>query len=468
MAVYDLTPVEVPKVETHYRSIKTRIPVPESLPVFEALKNTEPRSMSGQPPIIWDKAEGCIVSDRWGNRWIDWSSGVLITNAGHGSKEISDALREVIDQGLLASYVFVHERRARLTQMLRDISPDPLAYRVFLMSTGSEATENCVKLSKTYALKKHGPHKKYFVSFDLAFHGRTMGALLAGGNEKQKEWMVDRDRTFVQVPFPDGYKNEDTSFDLFLRKLAEQGVQPRDIAGVMTETYQGGGPDFLPADYARKLEGFCRDHDIVMCYDEVQAGFGRTGKMFGYQHYGVRPDLIACGKGISSSLPISAVIGREDIMDLYAPGSMTSTHSGSPLPVAAAIASLEIIQKQRLADRAAYLGEILIPELHRIQRRYPKVLGCVQGKGLVAGIQIVKPGTKIPDPEMALRINVACFQRGLLMFAPVGGGECIKIAPPLTIPEDALRESIQVLEDAVEEVLGSGGQATQPRNLDTA
>ena len=455
MAVYDLTPVEVPKVETKYRSIKTRIPVPESLPIFEMLKQSEPRSMSGQPPIIWDAAEGCIVSDRWGNRWIDWSSGVLITNAGHGRKEIRDALREVIDHGLLASYVFVHERRARLTQMLRDISPDPENYRVFLMSTGSEATENCIKLSKTYALKKHGPHKKYFVTFHYAFHGRTMGAQLAGGNEKQKEWMVDRDRTFVQVPFPDGYKNEDTSFGLFLQTLAGQGVQPRDVAGVMTETYQGGGPDFLPTDYARKMEDLCREHDIVMCYDEVQAGFGRTGRMFGYQHYGVTPDLIACGKGISSSLPISAVIGRGDIMDLYAPGSMTSTHSGSPLPVAAAIASLEIIRREDLAGRAARLGEILIPELHRIQRKYPKVLGCVQGKGLVAGIQIVKSGTKIPDPDLALRINIACFQKGLLMFAPVGGaGECIKIAPPMTIPEDALRESIGVLEEALDEVLG--------------
>jgi len=458
MAVYDLTPVEVPKVETKYRSIKTKIPVPESLPVFESLRQTEPRSMSGQPPIVWDKAEGCIVSDRWGNRWIDWSSGVLITNAGHGRQEIRAALREVIDHGLLASYVFVHERRARLAQMLRDISPDPEKYRVFLMSTGSEATENCIKLAKTYALKKHGPHKKYFVTFNHAFHGRTMGAQLAGGNEKQKEWMVDRDRTFVQVPFPYGYRNENTSFDLFLRTLAEQGVQPRDIAGVMTETYQGGGPDFLPVDYAQKLQGLCCEHDIVMCYDEVQAGFGRTGKMFGYQHYGVRPDLIACGKGISSSLPISAVIGREDIMDLYAPGSMTSTHSGSPLPVAAAIASLEIIQKEHLAERAARLGEILIPELQRIQQKYPKVLGCVQGKGLVAGIQVVKPGAKIPDPEMAFRINVACFQKGLLMFAPVGGsGECIKIAPPLTIPEDALRESLQVLEGAVDEVVGGKG-----------
>ncbi|PYV17625.1 MAG: hypothetical protein DMG21_07830 [Acidobacteria bacterium] len=267
--------------------------VPESLPIFESLRQTEPRSMSGQPVIIWDKAEDCTVSDRWGNRWIDWSSGVLITNAGHGRKEIRDSLREVIDHGLLASYVFVHERRARLTQMLRDISPDPENYRVFLLSTGSEATENCIKLSKTYALKKYGSRKKYFVSFNHAFHGRTMGAQLAGGSEEQKEWMVDRDRTFVQVPFPDGYKNEDTSFDLFLQTLNEKGVQPPDIAGVMTETYQGGGPDFLPVDYAQKLEALCREHDIVMCYDEVQAGFGRTGKMFGYQHYGVRPDLIA-------------------------------------------------------------------------------------------------------------------------------------------------------------------------------
>jgi len=458
MAVYDLTPVEVPRVETKYRSIKTRIPVPESLPVFESLKQTEPRSMSGQPPIVWDRAEGCIVSDRWGNRWIDWSSGVLITNAGHGRKEIRDALRDVIDRGLLASYVFVHEQRARLTRVLRDISPDPEKYRVFLMSTGSEATENCIKLSKTYALKKHGPQKKFFVTFDYAFHGRTMGAQLAGGSEKLKEWIVDRDRTFVQVPFPDGYKNENTSFDLFLKKLAEQGVEPSDIAGVMTETYQGGGPDFLPVDYAQKLQRLCAEHDIVMCYDEVQAGFGRTGRMFGYEHYGVRPDLIACGKGISSSLPISAVIGRGDIMDLFAPGSMTSTHSGSPLPVAAAIASLEIIQKEHLAERAARLGEVLIPELYRLQQKYPQVLGCVQGKGLVAGIQVVKPGTKIPDPEVAVRINIACLQKGLLMFAPVGGsGECIKIAPPLTIPEDALRESIQVLEEAVDEVLGRRG-----------
>ncbi|HAM38880.1 MAG TPA: aspartate aminotransferase family protein [Elusimicrobia bacterium] len=456
MAEYDLTPVEVPKVNTKYRTIKTKIPVPESLPIFEELKRSEPRSMMGQPPVIWHKAEDFIVSDKWGNRWIDWSSGVLITNAGHGRQEIKKALMDAIESGLLATYVFVHEKRAVLSKMLREISPNPNNYRVFLLSTGSEATENCIKLAKTYGLEKHGPNKKYIVSFINAFHGRTLGAQLAGGMEKLKKWIVDRDLTFVQVPFPDGYKNENTSFDLFLKTLKEKRVEPKDIAGLITESYQGVGPDFFPVDYAKKMEAFCREYDIVMCFDEVQAGFGRTGKMFTYEHYGVKPDLIACGKGISSSLPISAVIGRNDIMDLYAPGSMTSTHSASPLPVVAAIENLKIIEKEHLVKRAADMGDILIPELNRIQKKYPNVLGCVQGKGLVAGIQVVKSGTKEPDGNTATKINLKCLQKGLLMFAPVGiAGECLKIAPPLTITAEALKESIKVFEESIDEILKS-------------
>jgi 4-aminobutyrate aminotransferase-like enzyme len=455
MATYSLEPVKVPKIKTRYRTIKTRLPVPQSLPIFRALEKSEPRSMMGQPPVVWHKAEDFIVSDKWGNRWIDWSSGVLITNAGHGRKEIRKALKDVIDRGLLASYVFVHEQRAVLTRMLQDISPDPENYSVFLLSTGSEACENCIKLAKTYALEKHGPQKKYFVTFHNAFHGRTLGAQLAGGMPRLKKWIGECDPSFIQVPFPDGYKNENTSFDLFIQTIRERGVASKNIAGVMSETYQGVGPDFMPLEYTRELAEFCREYDIVLAFDEVQAGFGRTGKMFGFEHYGVKPDLIACGKGISSSLPISAVIGRKDIQSLYAPGSMTSTHSGSPLPVVAAITNLKLIQKERLVERAAKLGEILVPEVHRIQLKYPAVLGCAQGKGLVAGIQVVKPGTKNPDAELATKINVACFHRGLLMFAPVGvGGECLKIAPPLTITEDALRESIDVFEEAIDSVLG--------------
>ena len=248
-----------------------------------------------------------------------------------------------------------------------------------------------------------------------------MGAQLAGGIDKQKEWMVDRDRTFVQVPFPDGYKNEDTSFDLFLKTLAGQGVRPRrhrrrddrELPGGRTGLPAGG---VRAASWKRSAASTTSSCATTRCRPASAA----PARCSAIEHYGITPDLIACGKGISSSLPISAVIGREDIMDLYAPGSMTSTHSGSPLPVAAAIANLEVICKERLVERAARLGEILMPELRRIQRKYPDVLGCCQGKGLVAGIQVVKPGTKTPDPELAQRINVACFQKGLLMFAPVG------------------------------------------------
>jgi 4-aminobutyrate aminotransferase/diaminobutyrate-pyruvate transaminase/4-aminobutyrate aminotransferase/(S)-3-amino-2-methylpropionate transaminase len=455
MAEYSLTPVTVKKVSTKHRTIKTKIPVPQSLPIFEELRKSEPRSMMGQPPVIWHKAEDFTVSDKWGNRWIDWSSGVLITNVGHAHPAIKKALKAQIEQGLLSTYVFVHEKRAVLTRMLREISPDPKKYQVFLLSTGSEATENCIKLSKSYALEKHGPSKKYFVSFNNAFHGRTLGSQLAGGMPKLKKWIGELDKTFIQVPFPDGFKNEDTSFDLFLKTLKGFGVTGKQIAGVMVESYQGVGPDFLPVEYAKKLCAFCKEHDIVTTFDEVQAGFGRTGKMFCFQHYGIKPDLIACGKGISSSLPISAVIGREDIMGLYPPGSMTSTHSASPLCVAAAIENLKIIKDEKLVENAAKLGKILIPEIKRIQKKYPKALGAATGKGLVGGIQVVKPGTKTPDSETATKINLACIQKGLLMFAPVGiGGECLKIAPPLSITEEALRESIEVFEEAVDEILG--------------
>jgi 4-aminobutyrate aminotransferase-like enzyme len=225
----------------------------------------------------------------------------------------------------------------------------------------------------------------------------------------------------------------------------------------MSETYQGVGPDFFPVEYAQRLEAFCREHDIVLTMDEVQAGFGRTGRMFGFEHYGITPDLIACGKGITSSLPLSAVIGRADIMELYPPGSMTSTHSASPLAVAAAIANLEILKKEGLIAQAERLGHILLDGLRPVQARHSRRLGCLWGKGLVAGLQVVQPGTKTPDPDTATKINIACFHKGLLMFAPVGvAGECLKISPPLVISEEALRESITVFAEACDEVLLAG------------
>ena len=450
---YSLTPLDVPRVETEHRRIVTKLPVPGSIPILEKLKRYEPISMQGQPPIVLHKAESFYAWDRWGNKWIDWSSGVLISNVGNSHPVIREAIQEMLDRPLLSTYVFAHEKRAELAELLVGLAPAP-GYLVFVLSTGSEATENCIKLAKTYGLRKHGAAKRYIVGFQNAFHGRTLGAQLAGGMKKQKDWIGEGDESFVHVPFPDGYKNRDVRFELFTETLDRLGVSGDQVCGVISESYQGVGPDFFPVDYARNLETWCRKHDVVLIMDEVQAGFGRTGRLFTFEHYGIRPDLIACGKGVTSSLPLAAVIGRSDIMNLYPPGSMTSTHSGSPLPAAAAVANLRLLREGNFKENARKLGPLLESGLETIQRSHPDRAGCVHALGLVAGIQMVKAGTKEPDGETATRINEKCFQKGLLMFAPVGiGGECIKIAPPLDITEDALREGIAVLSQAADEVL---------------
>ncbi len=210
----------------------------------------------------------------------------------------------------------------------------------------------------------------------------------------------------------------------------------------------------MPDEYARQLAEFCRSNDALLIFDEVQAGFGRTGRWFAFEHYNVTPDLIACGKGISSSLPIAAVIGREDVMNLYAPGSMTSTHSGSPLPVISSIANIKTLKKEKLIENAAALEETLVNGLKEIQQNHPRQVGFISAKGLVGGMQIVKPNTKESAGQTAHRINELCFQKGLLMFAPVGvGGMCVKISPPLNINKEALQEGLQVLTEACDEVL---------------
>jgi 4-aminobutyrate aminotransferase-like enzyme len=450
---YSLTPKHVPRVETSHRRIVTPLPVPESVPLFESLERFEPSSMQGQPPVVIDRTEGCHVHDRWGNMWLDWSSGVLISNTGNSNPRIVAALREMLDRPLLSTYVFAHEKRAELVGLLAGLAPAP-GQKVFLLTTGSEATENCIKLAKTYGLQMRGPECRYLVSFRHAFHGRTMGSQLAGGNPAQKKWLGRTDDSFVQVPFPDGYKNPDTRFELFLETLDKAGIPPAKVCGVMTESFQGVGPDFFPVEYAKSLADWCRKNDVLLVMDEVQAGFGRTGTWFAFEGYGIVPDLIACGKGISSSLPLAAVIGRPDVMELYPPGSMTSTHSGSPLPVAAAVANIRELQEGGYMANARAMDPVLREGLLALQRRHPLRAGRVQSRGLVAGIQVVLPGTREPDPRAALALNESCFHKGLLMFAPVGvAGECIKIAPALDISRGALEEGIATLGEAMDEVL---------------
>lgn len=445
-------PKAVTQIETKYRRIVTEIPAPDSLPLLERLRQYEPRAMQGQPPVVWDHAEGFQVWDPYGNCWIDWSSGVLITNAGHGRQEIIDAIQRQADSKLLANYCFPSEIRSRLVERLASILPNPLK-KIFLLTTGSEAVECAIKLCRTNGVRVGGRSKHVIVSFDKSFHGRTMGSQQAGGIPALKEWMVNLDQGFVQAPFPDGYRTPDASFDFFQKSLREAGVAAPHVAGVILETYQGGSAAFAPVEYMKSLRAWCDANKALLVCDEVQAGFGRTGKLWGFEHYGVVPDVTTWGKGISSSLPLAAVAGRPDVMDLHPPGSMTSTHSGNPICCAATLASIDIILNENLAGNAARMGAILHSELADLQQKHRQI-GRVDGKGLVAGVACVKPGTKEPDAALAGRIVTNSIAKGVLMFSPVGyGGATVKICPPLVIHEEALRESLSAFREAVAEAV---------------
>ena len=410
--------------------------------------------MSGQPPIVWDRAEGIQVFDKWGNAWLDFSCGVLVTSAGHSHPRVIEAIVKQAQHSLIHNYCFPSELRSLLAQKLVEMSPDPLA-KAFLLTTGAETTECAIKLMRSYGVSKGGQNKQVIVTYDNSFHGRTMGAQMAGGMSAGKAWIINLDPGMIQVPYPEGFRCPHTSFDFFLKCLDEQGIAPDQIAGVMTETYQGVNAALAPPEYFGAMREWADEHDILITMDEVQAGFGRTGKLFGYMHYGMVPDLVCCGKGLGDGMPISAVIGREDVMDQYAPGSMTSTHTGNPICCAAALASIEAIEEEGLVDNAARMGEVMMGALLPLKEKYAPAIGIIQNAGLVAAIQFTHPGTTEPNPDLAFEVTKSCIEKGLMLFAPVGVGGCaIKLNPPLCITEDAMLEGVSVFNEALGEVVG--------------
>lgn len=524
---YDTTPKEVERVSTKFRRIQTPIPAPETLGVLDKLRRFEPVSMTGQPPVVWNKAEGFQIHDPCGNMWLDFCSGVLVANVGHCHPKVQRAIIEQAYGGLLHNYCFPSAIRAELVEKLASMAPPGLD-KVFLLTTGSESTENAIKLVRTYGLRggKNGGKgsgtsgdsgsrdpgansraaggcgtgdrrangkaagdlddvasagananantnantksctKVKILSFEGAFHGRTLGAQLIGGIPALKEWIVNHDPDIVQAPFPNCFRCprgkagfepscQDECFNGFLRDVEAKGIEPENLAGVITETFQGGAAAFFPDGFVPRLARFCRDHDILLIFDEIQAGFGRTGKLFGFEHYGIVPDIICLGKGMTSSLPLSAVIGRTDVMDMYGPNEMTSTHTGNPVCVAAALASIQVMEEERLVDNARKAGEILETELEKLRGEFRGRLEAVTGRGLVYALHVVRDGTREPDGYLAHAVVGRAYERGLMLFAPVGlGGGSIKLCPPLNITQDAVRDGVQALREAVGLALG--------------
>lgn len=450
-------PKEVPILETKHRKIATKLPVPESMEIIERSIKYEPWSMNNQLYVVWDKAIDYQIYDKWGNIWIDFSSGIFVTNTGHGNAEIIKVLREMIDKPMLNSYYYALEVRSLLTEQLVKMAPSAMD-KAFLLTTGAETTECALKLCRIHG-KKQKKDKVGIIAFNGAFHGKTLGAQTMAGKPMSQEWIGTLDPCIYHLDCPtnafedmEQIYNEEAGRKLFARdikQLEATGVDLEMIAGAIFEPYQGWAALFYPIGYIKALREFLTAKNALLVSDEVQAGFGRTGRLFGYEYYGVDVDIICCGKAISGALPLSAVLSRTEILDVD--GSLNSTHGGSPLPCASALANLHFLEENHLVEESKRKEKIIKEKFKELQTLFPDRIQSVHGMGMAFAAVVVKPGTLDLDVWLVDRVIERAFEKGLMSIRTMTG--TFKVGPPLTIPDEALVEGMDVLIEAMREIV---------------
>ena len=449
-------PINVPKVHTKNRFINTLIPAPGTEESLRLLEQYESRSMQGQIPIIWDKAYDFNIYDKHGNKWIDFTSTIFVSNVGHSNKNVCNAVKRVLEKPLIHSYAYVNEERVQYHKELVEFAGRPFE-KAFLLSAGTESTEAALKLMRMNG-KKIGKRQLGIICIEGNWHGRTMGAQMMSGNPSQKDWIGYHDPNIHHIKFPYPWVLNEKAGEEFLeselQELQNSGIDlKKDICGVMLETFQGWGAVFYPVNFVQAFEKICRKYDMLLTFDEMQSGFARTGKKFGYEHYEVQADLLCCGKGIASGFPLSAVIGTAEIMDLPEVGNMSSTHSANPFVCAAGMATLEEIDRLDLVNETDRKGLIFNQKLNELKKKYADHISYVLGKGLLAALIFKLPDKNKPDTLLPSIISEKAMQKGLLVVHT--GRESIKLAPPLTISDEALIEGINVLEESISEVLNN-------------
>ena len=455
-----ITPQPTELVETRWRRIVTPLPAPESLPLLECLRQVEPRSLSGMPPVVWDNAEGFLVRDPYGNQWIDLTSGIVMANAGHGHPKIRAAIRQMCDRPLLGTYIFPQQARLPLLDKLVQLSPIPES-KAILFSAGTEATECAMMLMRRHGQRIHRD-KVGIVSFAGGYHGRTLGAWLATGSPGPEDWIDRESVCHYQIPFPftprwawgDVAKDPtgEQAFAQCVDEMNRRGITPDKIAGFIGESAPGWATCPIPHGFAAALIEWAREHQIVVCFDEVQCGCGRTGRMWGMEHVGVVPDLFTAGKGLSSSLPVSAVVGRAVILDDPEAGDMSSTHGGNPVCAAAALACLQVLEEENLVEAAAATGKLVLESLGELSEQFPDRILSIHGPGLFIGVHIKDSQTGEPDAELADAIVLEAIRRGVLMF--VTGRGFLKFTPPLGIDPEAALEAAEVIKASFRDCVG--------------
>jgi 4-aminobutyrate aminotransferase / (S)-3-amino-2-methylpropionate transaminase / 5-aminovalerate transaminase len=437
---------------TRVIEIRTEIPGPRSREILERERHAVARPLIVHEPIVADRARGSTITDVDGNTFVDFVGGVGAANVGHNHPRVVEAITDQVDRFLHTDFTVIpYEGYVELAERLGALVPISGGTRGALFNAGAEAVENAVKFARLFT-KRQG-----VIAFDGAFHGRTWLALtMTSKTYPYKKGLGPFAPEVYRAPYPNAYRGPDAATALAaLERVFTTHVSADHVAAIVFEPQQGEG-GFLPApaEFVTGLRRICDEHGIVLVADEVQTGFGRTGRMFAMEHFDVEADLLIVAKSIAGGLPLSGVVGRAAIMDHPHSGAIGGTFIGNPVALAAACAVLDVFAEEQLVARAQLLGDAIRTRMLDWQARWPHI-GDVRGLGAMLAIELVRdPITKEPAPELVEAIVDEALQRGLLLLKAGVYGNCIRVLCPLTTSDAELDDGLHAWEEALGVVLG--------------
>jgi 4-aminobutyrate aminotransferase / (S)-3-amino-2-methylpropionate transaminase / 5-aminovalerate transaminase len=444
--------------------LRTGIPGPRSLAILARKERVIAEAKSIYIPAVIDRAHGIAVTDVDGNTFLDWTGGIGCLNVGHTNRAVSAALHEQVDRFLHTDFTMVpYESYVTLAERLLERVPISGPTKAAFFNSGAEAVENAVKIAKL------ATGRPAVIAFERAFHGRTLMAMsLTSRQHPYKAGMGPFAPEVYRAPYPYPYREGSEAAERALDSLREMfttHVSASSVAAIIFEPVQGeGGFVVPPVRWVRGLREIADQHGIVLIADEVQTGFGRTGRMFACEHFGVEPDLMTLAKSIAAGVPMSGVVGKASIVDAAADSTLGGTFVGSPLGCVAGIAVLDEIDRLGLLERATRIGERMRARFERLQPDHPQI-GEVRGLGAMLAVEFVRgPAAKDPAPEVATAVVEAALRRGLLILKAGVHGNCIRVLVSLVATDEQIEESLDVFDSALAEALG----ATSPAIAGTA
>ena len=427
--------------------------------LYERRKKSVPNALGIFNPSSIQSAKGALIVDADGRELIDFAGGIGVNNAGHGVSEIIEAIKAQADKFIHASFnVSIYEQYLDLTEKLCELLPHGKSTKAMLTLSGAESIENAIKIARAVT------GKSGILCFDGSFHGRTMMAMTLTSNVKYKEGAGPYAPEVYRLEYP-YYKpsmssrmTQDEFDDLMIMKLHKTFssiVSVTQTAAILLELVQGeGGFTVASKKYVQYLRKFCTENHILLIFDEVQSGFGRTGKWAAYEHYGVTPDLSTWAKSMGGGMPIGAVIGKQEIMDAVKPGLIGGTYLGNPMSCVASLASIQYMQRNNINAAGEKVGRVVRNKFNAWQAKYPQNITDVRGLGAMLAIELSHPTSGQPDGASAKTIVEKCLEKGLIVITSGTYGNCIRILSPLFIEDHLLERGLNLLEEAIKETLG--------------